>query len=229
MPFVWVALYGLTHKLSEGLSRHFALGSWSVAAAMALYTAALVGWLLRTGRAGPVGLRVPRLCCPPLCLAPLALMPALNLILTAGSGAAVGLSALLTALCVAAVEEIFFRGFLLSFFGRRGLLPGALLSSALFAAMHLANLFSDFDRSYVLLQVLCAGASGLLYCGVAAASKSLLPCIAAHFLTNATAFGASHDAAAPWLICVGIYIVYGIWLCRKISATQRRIYHETLH
>lgn len=122
---------------------------------------------------------------------------------------------------ISVVEEIFFRGILLRFFIKRNKLYGIVVSSVVFAAFHLLNLFRHQDYVYIIMQVLCAFVVGICYAAIVVQYHSLIPCFTAHALTNITGFdsissGISFECMVGLWVCIAIYAIYAIFLCRKI-------------
>jgi membrane protease YdiL (CAAX protease family) len=96
--------------------------------------------------------------------------------------------------CVLApiAEELFFRAFCFTALRRTlGMIPGALLTGAIFGAIHLGGTEIEF---IVPLMVF-----GFFLCLLYAKTNSLLPCIVLHALNNALALGVSEEwgAAIP--------------------------------
>lgn len=210
MICLWVVLYGLTFTLSQTLS---AGNPWLTPLAMALYTGLLILWIVRTGQRRAVGLCLP---CPLgareyLELLPLLLLPVCNLL----TGVLPPLPAALLMLSVSAVEELFFRGFLLRFFLKWGRTRGVLITGICFALFHGVNLLQGGDPAYTAMQALCALTVGICYGAVTVKCGSLLPAMLVHCLTNITGIGGPALSAGLWL-CIAAYGCYGIWLCRKI-------------
>ncbi len=98
-------------------------------------------------------------------------------------------------------EELFFRGFLLFSIKRYSVL----ISAGIFSLLHLLNLFT-YDTSYVLLQLLVAFSAGVAYGYIAIFTKSIMPCIILHILTNITSSG--NDDFKMLIACSGFYFVY---------------------
>lgn len=91
----------------------------------------------------------------------------------------------MTLLFVAAAEELFFRGFLLPTFVRKlkSQNTAILMVSSVFAFLHLLNLLSGAEFSFVLLQVLLAFVAGVAL-GKIYLRWGLLPCAGLHALLN---------------------------------------------
>jgi len=118
-------------------------------------------------------------------------------------------------LAAAIGEELLFRYYLPGTFGKRGSLFGVLSSSVLFSVMHLANLLSNNDVAFVLLQAGTAFALGLCFSLTVVNTKRIGVCILIHFLINLTGSGELrvgwHAASA---LCIGVYLLYALRLFR---------------
>ena len=217
MVFLWIAAYGLVYLLASRLPQ--ATHPWIVPLAMTGYAAALIGWIFHTGRSHFLGLcairRMPPAVYPKVLL--LLMLPVCNL-LTAQRFSP-DLPAVFLMLSVCAVEEIFFRGFLLRSLMKWGSLPAIVLSSGIFALFHLVNLIGGSDFDYLWLQVLCAFTVGICYGAVAIELESLYLCFLAHFLTNITATPVISGAVLWFLLCIVAYGCFGIYLCRKFAGS----------
>lgn len=117
-------------------------------------------------------------------------------------------------------EEIIYRGILLGYLIKRGELFGIIVSSSLFAVSHLLNLFGSHNLLYTVLQVIFAFFVGICYAAVTLQYKSLIPCIAAHILTNLTGiYSVGRQIKSEWIvglgICIVIYAAYGVFLLKK--------------
>ena len=221
MIFFWIILYGATYITADKLSQVLRLPDWLPALAMLLYVGTLLLWLVRTGRSHVLGL------CPcvnltlkdTLVLLPLLAFPIYNLLSAGGFNCSFSAALLMGSVSLA--EEIFFRGALLRVFSRRGSLFGVLLTSVLFGLFHIVNLIDGADLRYTLMQMLCGFAAGLSYGAVTVKYRNILPCAAAHFLTNITGLGVTPTVASegvPWglWLCIAINACHGAWLCRQI-------------
>ena len=127
----------------------------------------------------------------------------------------------ITMLCVAIIEEIFFRGFLLHYFSKKSKAFGIVFTSVLFAILHLSNLVHCKDVVYIVLQVLCALVMGICYSEIVILYKSLLPCFVAHIFTNITGVNTvlvPNYGEMRFLLWIAIifFAGYGFYLYRKI-------------
>ena len=215
MVFLWIAAYGLVYSLASCLLQ--TAYPWAVPLAMVAYAAALIGWVFRTGQARFLGFCAPRWSVPCDFYLVFLLLPACNL-LTAKT-VFPNFPSLFLMLSVCAVEEIFFRGFLLRWLLRFGSLPAILFSSGIFALFHLVNLIGGSDFAYTWMQILCAFTAGICYSAVAIQLGSLIPCFFAHFLTNITAVPISAGAVSWFWLCVTAYGCLGFSLCKKVVSS----------
>ena len=221
MVFLWVALYGLVYLVSQKILLTIYATDWITALAMMIYVGLLLLWICRTGRRHEVNLNAVRRIHFWDCIyfVPLVLLPIFNVMTT--DEYKIELSAVVFMLSVSLAEELFFRGFMLRFFIKRGNLSAVLFTSVLFALFHCVNLAEYYDFTYILMKVLCAFAVGICYSAITIKFKSLIPCFIAHALTNVT--GIINPGYIGWgekswglLICIAACAFYGIWLCRKI-------------
>jgi membrane protease YdiL (CAAX protease family) len=115
------------------------------------------------------------------------------------------LSAVLVCVLAPLVEEFFFRGFFFrALFNWKGLWPAAIITGAVFGAIHLG---SSPPGALVPLAVL-----GFGFCLLYWRTRSLYPCIAVHAINNAIAFGALNDWTwqIPLLVIGALVVSLGI-------------------
>ena len=90
--------------------------------------------------------------------------------------------AILYVLVATSMEEIFYRGIILRSTIRYGVIPGVIISSALFGASHVNNLFasSSITPLYVLDQAWLAALGGIFLAAIRLRMNTIWPTIAAH-------------------------------------------------
>lgn len=146
-------------------------------------------------------------------MVPLLILPVYNLIAADNRNFTLYSIAMIFAAAVA--EEIFFRGFIRNGLKRNGLLFSVVFTNILFAVYHLSNMLGGADIRYVAMQMFAAFTVGMAYSMTAEVHKSILPCIAAHFMTNIT--GAVREIQsigayrAMFIISV-FYLIYDFYL-----------------
>ncbi len=139
----------------------------------------MLGWWAQTGFTRGINRRGLVVCIMPIVLIVLPVLCGLPALAGSASVSMLVITAILV-LLIGFVEEGLCRGLLL-----RSLLPGGiwtsvLLSSVLFAGMHLFNLLSGFPWSYVAGQLLLAFGSGVLFAAVRLRTRSIWPSLLLH-------------------------------------------------
>lgn len=213
MIYIWVIVYGLINILSEWVATTYEIG-WVVAAGMLAYDGMLVAWITDRGKRNAVGLCRPAFGADSdlLCVLALVLFPIYNLAGRNLQNLTVPFA--IEMFCAALTEEICFRGFLQPVLSFRGKCTGILLTSLVFSLLHSVNFYTEPNWYYVLLQMLGAFATGISYGAVRLRWESILPCVAAHFLTNITA--ADNWTVIGLFACTALQLVIGLWLCAGI-------------
>ena len=154
---------------------------------------------------------------------PLALLPLVNLQIGAARGMGETTPEILgLALFGAVAEELFFRSFLQNFLlgkcGGREILSATLVN-VLFAASHVANLFSYATPGYAAVQMLCAFGVGFSLSAIYARTGKIGICIFIHLLINFTGifvgFSVSEAEVAAYAAVAFAYAVHGWFLFRQ--------------
>ena len=131
------------------------------------------------------------------------------------------------------MEEAIFRGLVLRTLLPQGLLRAAVLSSMIFAVVHLLNLAAGANLAGTILQVIVAFLMGLAFVAPLAVTRNIWPLIFIHALSNFggyLALGGILDTATTsqspslgqvinTLIIPSVLAVYSLWL---LVRTQRR-------
>lgn len=144
---------------------------------------------------------------------------------------ALSIPAALLLMIHALFEEVVFRGLvmvaLIAAWGEttRGLTRGVLLSSLIFAGMHLVNVLGGNPLPIVLLQGVGAFFLGILFCALLLSGRSIYPVVFLHGLLNISSFlllAANPSATtnpAVWLLQSALTLplaIFGLYILRGI-------------
>lgn len=167
------------------------------------------------------GLRAPRHAGRVAWFAPLAVTPLLVL-LASGFQAPAGLvlPLLATAAAAAVNEEVWFRGLVLTALRPLGVRVAALVSSLLFAVLHLANVAGGASAPSAVLQVMFAALFGLVAAELALITGSILPGMLWHFAWDAASYLSGDGLGTPALLALAAVVAvlagYAAWLWRRL-------------
>jgi membrane protease YdiL (CAAX protease family) len=151
------------------------------------------GWWSEAGFTRGFDRHTPIICLGAIILIGLPLL-ALPVLLTGESPSSLTVvMAIAVALLVGVVEEGLFRGLMGCILLPEGILVYVILSSMLFAAVHLANLLSGLPLSYVIAQMILALGSGILFAAIRLRTGSIWPTILLH---------AVHDVVGLLLLAI---------------------------
>jgi uncharacterized protein len=135
------------------------------------------------------------------------------------------------ALLVGFVEESYFRGMILRALLGRGPWQAVIISSLCFGILHLLNLAGGANLAATLLQVVYAVAIGLMYAALALRTRTILPLIATHGLTDFVGFLALNSTVnttglspLAFLVMAGeivVYTAYSILLMRQVTLQKQ--------
>lgn len=122
--------------------------------------------------------------------------------------------AVVISLMVGFVEEGVFRGLIIRILLPKGILQAVLLSSVIFAALHLLNLLSGFPLAYVVGQMIIGFGLGILFAAIRLRTGSIWPTLLLHGIFDST--GLLLLALNPkqaTSINLSLSIIVGIVLC----------------
>ena len=119
-------------------------------------------------------------------------------------------------LAVGFLEEVIFRGFLFKVLSNNNLKVAVIVSSVTFGVGHIINLLSGANLLSTLLQICYATAAGFLFTVIFIKSGSLIPCIIAHSVMNATSVFACQTSGVTEVITaiclIVINVAYAVWI-----------------
>lgn len=210
---IWLALYGAIYEIvSDNTVKNIAL---------VIYMFALLYFLYKRGMLKGYRVAMPRI--PKMSRGSVASLAVLggvilmNLLFSLSlDDYKFSLSICLGMLDTVFMEEVFFRGYLLSTFiydcGNPG--KSIIKSGVLFGLLHIVNLFHGEELVYTAFQMLCAVAVGVLLGILAITFDSILPGVALHWLINVSAMwvkALNVREYSIYLVILGI----GVVLCLK--------------
>ena len=129
----------------------------------------------------------------------------------------------LTMLNVGFLEEIIFRGFLFKMMEKDNVKSAIIVSSITFGIGHIVNLLNGADLVPTLLQISYAISLGFLFVIIFYKSKSLVPCIIAHFLINAFSIFRVRNEMFEYISAVFLIVVpavYAIYIIKKTNSKE---------
>lgn len=127
---------------------------------------------------------------------------------------------ILTMLNIGFLEEIIFRGFLFKLMEKNNVKSAIIVSSITFGIGHIVNLLNGADLVPTLLQICYAISLGYMFVIIFYKSKSLVPCIIAHFLINALSIFRMENEMLKYISAVFLIVVpaaYAIYIIKKTN------------
>ena len=212
---VWIIVYVVGTSAADGFSRTLGLEKCVTLPWLALLSAVVLIWLKRQGLWEHYGLCRSGLSASHyLYYLPLAALCTCNLWggLAWNGSVTQTLLSIGSMLCVGLLEELIFRGFLFRAMARDGVRAAVIVSSLTFGLGHLVNLINGSGASLLasLCQVCYAVTFGYLCVILFYRGGSLLPCIAAHCVINATSVFADEAAQTPTMTVIsGLILTLG--------------------
>ncbi|MFL0584812.1 CPBP family intramembrane glutamic endopeptidase [Solibacillus silvestris] len=126
-------------------------------------------------------------------------------------------------LIIAFIEEIVFRGFMISILREKGILLAVTVSSFLFAITHSLQLLGGQDLLSTVIQISYAFATGLVLAFLIALGQPLLVTILFHGINNTFIVLASKDGDGIFtFVILAILVTYSIVLFKNLKSSQKR-------
>lgn len=126
----------------------------------------------------------------------------------------------ITMINVGFIEEIIFRGILFRMMEKDNLKRAMIVSAITFGIGHIVNLLNGADVIPTLLQICYATAIGFLFVIIFYKSKSLVPCIIAHSLTNSLSIFSGENEMLSYVASVFLIIVpliYAVYISKVVK------------
>lgn len=114
---------------------------------------------------------------------------------------------IVTMINVGFIEEIIFRGFLFKMMAKDNIKSAIIISSITFGIGHVINLLNGAELIPTLMQICYAISIGYLFVIIFYKSKSLIPCIIAHSLTNALSIFNVENSVSLYISSLFLIIV----------------------
>ena len=121
------------------------------------------------------------------------------------------------------IEEIIFRGFLFKMMEKSNVKTAIIVSSLTFGVGHIINLLNGAEFIQTIIQIGYATAIGYLFVIIFYKSKSLIPCIITHSLTNSLSiFNVDNNISlyiAPIFLII-IPTIYAMYINNKVKGEK---------
>lgn len=126
-------------------------------------------------------------------------------------------------LIIAFIEEMVFRGFMISILREKGILLAVTVSSFLFAITHSLQLLGGQDLLSTVIQISYAFSTGLVLAFLIALGQPLLVTILFHGINNTFIVLASKDGDDIFtFVILAILVTYSIVLFKNLKSSQKR-------
>ncbi len=215
MIFLWVASYGVLYSVGGWCSNRLDAPYSVTAALLLVYAAAFAAYSAKRGKG--CAWRVKFRWIDILYLAPFAALPVYNFV-TLKNAFDIHFTLLTVGVCI--VEELFFRGYALSYGKEKRGIFGIVVACGLFALLHAVN-FPIYGWKFTVAQILSAFCAGLSFSGVTLKYRSLLPATVAHFAINVSSVGVLAIGEgwyyAGLAVCSVLYAIYGLALIKRTT------------
>ena len=124
-------------------------------------------------------------------------------------------------LIIAFIEEMFFRGFIISVLREKGILLAVTASSFLFAITHSLQLLGGQDLLSTVTQISYALSLGMVFALLIALGQPLIVTILFHGINNTFIVLASKDGDDTFtLVIIAILVTYSIFLYKKLESSK---------
>ena len=226
---IWIVIYVVAMSLADMFSAMIGIEKVLTAPLAIVISVFLIVWIIKKGLGEKYGLTKGKIdIVRYFFFIPLILMVSVNF----WGGVALNFSPLETVLFVISMlgvgfmEEIIFRGFLFKALLKDNLKMAIIISSVTFGIGHVINLINGADLVPTLLQICYAIAGGFMFTIIFYKSGTLIPCIVAHSLINATsAFEGQTSLTLNIITAVVLTVVsvgYAIWLWKGIKTDDNQ-------
>ncbi|WP_107841778.1 CPBP family intramembrane glutamic endopeptidase [Metasolibacillus meyeri] len=128
-------------------------------------------------------------------------------------------------LIIAFIEEMIYRGLMISTLREKGIILAVTVSSLLFAITHSLQLLGGQDLLSTVIQAGYAFSTGMVLALLIALGQPLIVTILFHGINNSFIILASKDGNDNFtFIILAIFVIYAIFLYKKLKASQKHIH-----
>lgn len=127
---------------------------------------------------------------------------------------------ILTMINIGFIEEIIFRGFLFKMMEKQSVKLAIHVSAITFGIGHILNLLNGADLILTLLQICYAISIGYLFVIIFYKSKSLIPCILTHCITNSLSILSVENQLSSYVIPILLTILplfYALYIDKNVK------------
>ena len=208
MVIIWILLFGIIFLLSNFLSKTIGVENVITAPALLIFITLLVLLIIQSKHNDEIKIKKIKIQLFDLTyIAPLFCFTIINLIFVDFK---FNFLSILLMFSVCAMEEIVFRGFLLTYFSKKYSKFSTYISATIFALIHFVNIFSGLDLMFVTIQVICAFSVGLSYNALTQKFDSIVIPYIIHLITNITAIGTLKNPNYIYYICLAVCFIINI-------------------
>ena len=126
-------------------------------------------------------------------------------------------------LIIAFIEEMIYRGFMISVLREKGIILAVTVSSLLFGISHFSQLLSGQDLLSTIIQISYAFSLGMVFALLIALGQPLIVTILFHGINNTFIVLASKDGDDIFTFVIfAILVTYSIFLYKKLKSSQKR-------
>ena len=127
-------------------------------------------------------------------------------------------------LIIVFIEEVIYRGFMISILKERGIMLAVTVSSLLFAITHSLQLLGGQDLLSTVIQISYAFSTGMVLALLIALGQPLIVTILFHGINNTFIVLAAKDGGDIFtFVIVAILVTYSIFLYKKLKSSQKHI------
>jgi len=133
---------------------------------------------------------------------------------------------ILTMINIGFIEEIIFRGFLFKMIEKQSVKAAIHISAITFGIGHIVNLLNGADIIPTLMQICYAISVGYLFVVIFYKSKSLIPCIITHSVTNSLSIFNVNNALSLYIVPLVLTVLPILYALYIVKNDKERIFNS---